>query len=60
MSESRWKKGAPAGMAYGFAFNDHLQALTAAATAKMKRADEDERRPAETAQHAAAATPKRD
>jgi len=34
MSETRWK-GAPAGMGYGFAFNDHLQALTAAAKAKM-------------------------
>ena len=34
MSETRWK-GAAAGMSYGFAFNDHLQALTAAATAKL-------------------------
>ena len=34
MSETRWK-GAPAGIGYGFAFNDHLQALTAAAKAKM-------------------------
>ena len=34
MSDTRWQ-GAPAGMGYGFAFNDHLQALTASAKAKM-------------------------
>ena len=39
MSDTRWK-GAPAGMGYGFAFNDHLQAMTAAAKAKMGIADE--------------------
>ena len=41
MSKTRWK-GAPAGMGYGFAFNDHLQALTVAAEARMgaKAADQ--------------------
>ena len=39
MTDTRWK-GAPAGMGYGFAFNDHLQAMTAAAKAKMGIADE--------------------
>jgi hypothetical protein len=34
MNKTRWKS-APAGMGYGFAFNDHLQALTAAAEARM-------------------------
>jgi hypothetical protein len=38
VSDTRWK-GAPAGMGYGFAFNDHLQALTAAAKAKMAAKD---------------------
>ena len=48
MSERSWKKGAPAGMGYGFAFNDHLQALTAAAKAKLRADQPAEEQPAES------------
>ena len=49
MSETRWK-GAPAGMGYGFAFNDHLQAMTAAAKAKMALGDAAETKQPEAAE----------
>jgi len=57
MSETRWK-GAPAGMGYGFAFNDHLQAMTAAAKAKMGASEAAEPKQADTPKPEAGAAPK--